>query len=683
MHSDELSERAITSLKGIGPARAEQFARMGLFSLRDLLGFMPRGYLDFSRERCISDIEDGEAAAVHVEFIGPARTIRAKNGTVVTNVSIGDSSENMTAVWFNQSFMQRNIPREPGGYILGFMDKKHGARFVRAVFSETLPGVLPVYPLVRGLTQSVVRNAVRAALDACGTGMMQETLPRSVLSEFNLISLKHAIHSVHFPHDAEELRQARRRLAFEDALMLTIVLQMLRQERGRERGIAFETGGVRNEFIEMLPFELTHAQCSVMDELEHDMSAPRAMNRLIQGDVGSGKTVLAMYAMYIAMKNGRQSVLMVPTEILAEQHYVQLQRYFGEKCALLTGKTTQKERIRILNGIKNGEIIAITGTHALIQSNVEFNNVGLVVTDEQHRFGVHQRALLNKKAESPDVLIMSATPIPRTLSLILYGDLEISVVNGMPLGRKPILTRLVPLQKRVSMYRYIENCVKESGIQAYVVCPLVDEQDEQNESELSFCRVPSAKGVFRELSQNLSIPVGLLHGKMNGKLKTSVMESFRTGEIKLLVSTTVIEVGVDVPNACIMVIESADRFGLAQLHQLRGRVGRGERESFCFLLPSAESKSANARLKLMVQTNDGFEIAEKDLETRGPGELMGMRQHGVSEFAAAALAADLSTLTAAKDCAQRLLTNPSMDDCGIVNRAMNRFRAVRDQISIN
>ena len=474
-----------------------------------------------------------------------------------------------------------------------------------------------------------------------------------------------------------------RRLAFEDALMLTIVLQMLRQERGRERGIAFETGGVRNEFIEMLPFELTPAQCSVMDELEHDMSAPRAMNRLIQGDVGSGKTVLAMYAMYIAMKNGRQSVLMVPTEILAEQHYVQLQRYFGEKCALLTGKTTQKERIRILNGIKNGEIIAVTGTHALIQSNVEFYNVGLVVTDEQHRFGVHQRALLNKKAESPDVLIMSATPIPRTLSLILYGDLEISVVNGMPLGRKPILTRLVPLQKRVSMYRYIENCVKESGIQAYVVCPLVDEQDEQNESELSFCRVPSAKGVFRELSQNLSIPVGLLHGKMNGKLKTSVMESFRTGEIKLLVSTTVIEVGVDVPNACIMVIESADRFGLAQLHQLRGRVGRGERESFCFLLPSAESKSANARLKLMVQTNDGFEIAEKDLETRGPGELMGMRQHGVSEFAAAALAADLSTLTAARDCAQRLLTNPSMDDCGIVNRAMNRFRAVRDQISIN
>ena len=247
MHSDELSERAITSLKGIGPARAEQFARMGLFSLRDLLGFMPRGYLDFSRERCISDIEDGEAAAVHVEFIGPARTIRAKNGTVVTNVSIGDSSGNMTAVWFNQSFMQRNIPREPGGYILGFMDKKHGARFVRAVFSETLPGVLPVYPLVRGLTQSVVRNAVRAALDACGTGMQQETLPRSVLSEFNLISLKHAIHSVHFPHDAEELRQARRRLAFEDALMLTIVLQMLRQERGRERGIAFETGGVRND----------------------------------------------------------------------------------------------------------------------------------------------------------------------------------------------------------------------------------------------------------------------------------------------------------------------------------------------------------------------------------------------------------------------------------------------------
>lgn len=683
MYHDELSERAITSLKGIGPARAEQFARLGLFSLRDLIGFMPRGYLDFSKERLIADIEDGEAAAVRIEFIGPARTIRSKNGTVITSVSVGDSSGNMTAAWFNQSFMQRNIPCAPGGFILGYMDKKHGARFNRAVFANELPGVLPIYPLVRGLTQNAVRNAVRTALDSMDKNALKETLPSGVLFEFDLVSLEEAVHSVHFPQDMAALSKARRRLAFEDALMLTIVLQMLRRERSGETGIAFRVDGIRDEFTAQLPFEPTPAQCGVMDELERDMSAPQAMNRLIQGDVGSGKTILALYAMYIAMKNGRQSVLMAPTEILAEQHYTQLCRYFGSRCAVLTGKTPQRERTRILNGIKSGEIIAVTGTHALIQSNVEFYNVGLVVTDEQHRFGVHQRALLSQKAETPDVLIMSATPIPRTLSLILYGDLEISTVKGMPPGRKPIVTRLVPPQKRVAMYLYIEKCVKEQGIQAYVVCPLIDEQEEQGDMEAMPSNVPCAKAVQSELMQNLSIPVGLLHGKMKSREKAEVMESFRAGKIKLLVSTTVIEVGVDVPNACIMVIEGAERFGLAQLHQLRGRVGRGEHESFCYLLPSTESKSTNSRLKLMVQTSDGFEIAEKDLETRGPGELMGMRQHGVSEFAAAALATDMRTLVAARDCAQRLLKNPKSDDSGIIDRAMNKFRAVREQIIIN
>ena len=653
MHSDELSERAITSLKGIGPARAEQFARMGLFSLRDLLGFMPRGYLDFSRERCISDIEDGEAAAVHVEFIGPARTIRAKNGTVVTNVSIGDSSGNMTAVWFNQSFMQRNIPHEPGGYILGFMDKKHGARFVRAVFSETLPGVLPVYPLVRGLTQSVVRNTVRAALDACGTGMMQETLPRSVLSEFNLISLKHAIHSVHFPHDAEELRQARRRLAFEDALMLTIVLQMLRQERGRERGIAFETGGVRNEFIEMLPFELTHAQCSVMDELEHDMSAPRAMNRLIQGDVGSGKTVLAMYAMYIAMKNRRQSVLMVPTEILAEQHLATIREFLGDmdiRVELLTGIVKGKRRKNVLEGLADGSVNILVGTHAVIEDTVQFSRLGLVVVDEQHRFGVAQRAKLWSKSQNPPhVLVMTATPIPRTLAMTIYGDLDVSVIDQLPPGRKPVVTVHKYNNQTTSLYNGIRQQIRE-GRQVYIVFPLIKESEKLDLQNLE-------EGFATLLEVFPEFRLSKVHGKMKAAEKEEEMQKFVKGETQILVATTVIEVGVNVPNASVMVILNAERFGLSQLHQLRGRVGRGASQSYCILVTKPQlTTETRKRIDIMCDTNDGFRIAEADLKLRGPGDLEGTQQSGMAfDLKIADIARDGQIVQMARDEAQRII----------------------------
>lgn len=665
----------LTSIKGIGPGRAQQLARLGLFSLEDILNFLPRGYLDYSRPKAIEEIEDGESAAVRICFIGPPRIFRAKSGMTVVSVSVGDETGKMTATWFNQPYMRRSIPAEPAGYILGVMDRSSGARLLRASFAKELPGVLPVYPLVRGLSQSVVRKTVKAALKACADGI-EETMPRRYLEKYGLMSLKDAVQTVHFPEDTEALSAARRRLAFEDAAVLTIVLETLRGDKQGTDGIAFDTAGVLPEFLEKLPFTPTEAQFAVMNEIALDMASPAPMSRLIQGDVGSGKTVLALYAMCVAAKNGYQSVLMAPTEILAEQHFKQLQRFFGDRAAILTGHMTARERREVLAGIADGSLIAVTGTHALIENGVEFQRLGVVITDEQHRFGVRQRAAIGKKGAAPDTLIMSATPIPRTLSLILYGDLDISVVRGMPPGRRPAMTKLVPERKRISMYRYIENLIKTEKIQAYVVCPMIGDNED-------LAGVQSAEALYEELKNNLDLRIGLLHGRLKAAEKEALMDSFRRGELDLLVSTTVIEVGVDVPNACIMVIESAERFGLAQLHQLRGRVGRGEKASCCFLLTRSNSKTARERLQLLTETSDGFEIAKKDLETRGPGELIGMRQHGISEFGAAALATDLDTLREARDCAMEIMRDGA-DDCRpLIEKAMRKYKRSLENVVIN
>ena len=667
--------QALTAIKGIGPGRAEQFARLGLFSLSDVLEFLPRSYLDYSAAKPIAEIEDGEAAAVKIGFIGPARTIRAKGGILITTVSVGDESGKMVATWFNQPYIRRSIPEEPGSYIVGTMSRRNGVKFLGASFVKELPGVIPVYPLVRGLSQSVVRKTVKTALEECAD-LVSETMPQRMMTEHSLVSLRQAIEGVHFPKDAAELAASRRRLAFEDAAVLTIVLETLRSSRRDEKGIAFNTSGILPDFLDNLPFEPTEAQFAVMNEIALDMASPRPMNRLVQGDVGSGKTVLALYAMFIASKNGYQSVLMAPTEILAEQHYKQLVRFFGERAALLTGHMTAKERRAALEGIADGSIIAVTGTHALIENGVEFSRLGVVITDEQHRFGVRQRAAIGKKGEAPDTIIMSATPIPRTLSLILYGDLDISVVRGMPPGRKPPVTKLVPERKRADMYRYIENLIKTEKVQAYVVCPMIGENE-------TLSGVRSAETLYDELKQNLDLRIGLLHGRLKAAEKDELMDGFRRGETDLLVSTTVIEVGVDVPNACIMVIESAERFGLAQLHQLRGRVGRGEKASWCFLLTGSSSKTALDRLQLLTETSDGFEIAKKDLETRGPGELIGMRQHGISEFGAAALAMDLDTLREARECAMELLRCLEDENKPLIDKAMKKYERSLETVAIN
>ena len=665
----------LTKIKGIGPGRIKHIARLGLFSLQDLASFLPRSYLDYSKPVNIADAEDGEPAAIAARFIGPVKTFRAKSGLTITTVSIGDETGNITASWFNQPYIARSIPSEPGGYALGTVDKRTGARLLRASFSKELPGILPVYPLTSGLTQSVMRSAVRGALEICLDGV-DETLPEEIRKEYGLIPLKTAMETVHFPKNAEELAAARRRLAFEDAAVLTIVLEKLRRNRKAQKGIAFSTSGILDEFLALLPFEPTAAQYSVMNEIALDMASDQPMSRLIQGDVGSGKTALALYAMFVAAKNGAQSVLMAPTEILAEQHFTMLKRFFGDRAAILKGHMSATVKREVLKGIADGSIIAVTGTHALIEGSVEFQRLGVVITDEQHRFGVRQRAEIGKKAESPDTIIMSATPIPRTLSLILYGDLDVSLVKGMPPGRKPVSTRLVPSEKRIAMYRYIEERIKKERTQAYVVCPMIEENEDME-------RVHSAETVFGELKANLSVRVALVHGRLKSAQKDAVMDEFRRGEIDILVSTTVIEVGVDVPNACTMVIESAERFGLAQLHQLRGRVGRGDKQSECWLLTESRSKTAIARLKLLTETNDGFKIAEKDLETRGPGELIGMRQHGISEFGAAALASDIETLKQARECAEKLLCMPEEKSKKLLEKAMRKYDRSLDEVVIN
>ena len=666
---------ALTALKGIGPKRAERFADLGLFSIRDLLYFAPRRHLDFSKTKNISEIQHGEYAAVRIEFIGHARQFRTSNRLLMTSVSIGDSTGNMQAVWYNQPYMYKLIPKTAGGFILGRMDRRTGIKFINAVFARELPGILPVYPLTKGLNQNVIRNTVKEALNAA-LPLNDDIFEKNFRDEYGLSEISDALSDLHFPKNTESLEKAEYTLSFESIILFTIVLEMLRRRRKKEAGIIFETEGLLEKFISFLPFEPTNAQRNAMNEIADDMNKKQPMNRLLQGDVGSGKTIVALYAMYIAAENGFQAVLMAPTELLAEQHYTALKKIFGCRCALMTGNMKKKEKEQILEGIADGSFSAVTGTHALIEKDVKFKNLGLVISDEQHRFGVHQRAMLEQKAASPDVLIMSATPIPRTLSLMLYGDLDISVLNEMPPGRKPVETGFVPEKKRIVMYRYIENQIKTEKIQAYVVCPLIEDSDE-------FEKALSAESVFSELKNNLDIKIALLHGRMKADEKEAIMEKFRKGEIDMLVSTTVIEVGVDVPNACVMVIESAERFGLAELHQLRGRVGRGEHKSYCFLLSSSLSETSKERLKTLVSTNDGFKIAEKDLETRGAGEFLGTRQHGVSTFGETVLAADTETLIKARNAGIEILNDTSESSKRIVAAAERKYRYLLDTVTIN
>lgn len=673
-------EAPIISIKGIGPRRAEALGKLGLFSLRDLLYFAPRDYQDFSAETPVPEAAHGAILALRVTLAAEPKHARIRRGMEITTVRARvcgaepeDKAAQLSLVWYNQPYRARGIAAGQEWVACGRMDRSRGAKLLNPALYAELPGIVPVYPLVQGLSQKVVRDAVAAALAAAGE--IEETLPDALRARYGLMPLAQALFALHRPPDLQTLKAAKDRLAFEDMLLFSLMCSMLRRERLAQPGPMFRMEGMRARFLELLPFAPTGAQLRAMEEISREISSGRRMNRLLQGDVGSGKTAVALFLMYAAAENGCQSVLMAPTEILAQQHFAAVQSIFGERACLLRGGMKKKERDAAYAAIRSGDALGVVGTHALLSEGVEFRDLGAVIADEQHRFGVRQRAAIGAKGGWPHTLIMSATPIPRTLSLILYGDLDVSVLDELPPGRKPVTTRYVPRAKREAMYGFVEDQVRK-GRQAYVVCPLVEQSEALEE-------VRSANEVFAELEKMLHARVGLLHGKMAAAKKEEIAQAFRKGEIDVLVSTTVIEVGVDVRNATVMVVENADRFGLAQLHQLRGRVGRGSAESFCFLLSDADSDAARERLAALTRTNDGFAIAEKDLMMRGPGEFLGQRQHGLGELAAAKLAGDMAALNNARAAADALLAQETPECAPLLMRARALLAARGGEIAPN
>ncbi len=643
--------QALTTIKGIGPRRAETLGRLGLFSLRDLLYYAPRDYLDYSRESFACALKQGAPSVVRVRLLAEPKLARIRKQLNILTAAAYDETGKLTLVWYNQPFRRQSLKEGDVVYACGRADLERGARLVNPALYKELPGIVPVYALPKGISQKVFRDTVCAVLDAC-TPELEETLPNEIIRRYGLSPLSAALKELHFPKNAETLRVAKRRLSFEDMLTYSLMIDLLREERKGMGGICFKTAGLRDKFLKFLPFAPTKGQFTIMAEIERDMERKESMNRLIQGDVGSGKTVLALYAMFIAVQNGYQAALMAPTEILAQQHFTSVSRIFGSDAAILKGGMKKGERDAAYARILSGEAKAVVGTHALITEALTFSKLGLVVADEQHRFGVRQRAAIGNKGERTDVLIMSATPIPRTLSLILYGDLDVSVLNELPPGRRPVKTSVVPREKRDAMYRFLDEQAAR-GEQSYAVCPIVEKNEQISE-------VLSVEELYEELKEKLNSRVGLLHGQMKNADKEKAMQAFLNGETSVLVCTTVIEVGVDVKNATVMTVENAERFGLAQLHQLRGRVGRGAKTSYCFLLPSDEEKASSERLNAMTSTNDGFLIAEKDLQMRGPGEFLGERQHGLTGFEAARFAADMQVLNEAREAAGLILSDRSL-----------------------
>lgn len=668
-------DQSIATIKGIGEARLKAFEKLSIRTLHDLLYFMPRDYQDFTQLREVISLRHGELAALKLNVMRAPQQLRPRSGLTMVICPASDDTGTIQLVWYNQPYRARQIQTGERIYC-GYVDTLRGLKLTNPAVYTTLPGIVTLYPLAQGLSQRHVREAVRYALET-SLQEVREVLPESLRLQYGLCGIQEALRAVHIPQTFESLREARHRLAFEDMLYYLLAIALVKQERQKRAGIAFFTDGGKKKILSSLPYALTNAQLRVLDEIDADMRNTRPMNRLVQGDVGSGKTILAFYALQIAAQNGYQGVFLAPTEILAQQHYTLLKKQYGERVLLLCGNMKKKERQAAYAAISDGSVQIVVGTHALLQAGVQFHKLGVAVTDEQHRFGVRQRATIANKGETiPDVLVMSATPIPRTLAMLLYGDLELSVLDELPPGRQPVLTRIVPPEKRLDMYRFLEKQA-EKGRQAYVVCPLIEHSDAME--------AKSAQEVFEELCTLLpTLRIELLHGRMAAAKKGDAITRFREGKLDVLVSTTVVEVGVDVPNATSMVIENADRFGLAQLHQLRGRVGRGSAQSFCFLLSGSMGDTAKERLSIMNKTNDGFIIAQKDLELRGPGEFLGTRQHGEDVAQAARLAQNMDVLLEAQRAANELITQcEQKENAALFQEAKRQYAVGMREIANN
>lgn len=656
VYDNKVMDQPLKYVKGVGENRARLFAKLGLFTLGDLLHYFPRDYEDRSVYKPISEAADGESITVRIRFVSDIAESRPRRNLSLLKAQVTDGVSLMNVTWFNQSYIKQSIDisRE---YVFFGTVKRIGSRveihnpvFEELEHSGNLTGrIVPVYSLTRGITQNMLRKILRNALDAVSDKLV-DILPSGFRSQYRLAETAFAFEQIHFPTSMENMEMARRRLVFEELLLLQLGLFSIKGSNNAQNGIRFSPVDME-PFLKALPFKLTSAQERVLAEIKADMESDRRMNRLIQGDVGSGKTIMAVLAIYIAASSGYQSAFMAPTEILAEQHYrsvVPLLERFGIKVGLLTGGMKKKEKETIKEEAREGRLDVLIGTHAVLEESTVFKRLHLVITDEQHRFGVRQRARLSQKGENPDLLVMTATPIPRTLSLVLYGDLDVSIIDTLPPDRKPVKTYVVDERMRDRVYQFIRKNIAE-GRQAYIVCPLVEDSEE--------LEVESATGLVEKIRDDAlkGLRVGLIHGKMKSAEKDDVMRKFSRGELDVLVSTTVIEVGVNVPNANIMVIENAERFGLAQLHQLRGRVGRGPYQSYCILFNQGKSQISRQRMEILAKSNDGFAISEKDLELRGPGDIFGVRQHGLPEFRIANLYRDMEVLKDVQKAAQYIM----------------------------
>ena len=638
----------ITILKGVGPTKAKQFAALNIFTLEDLICHFPRGYEDRTRLVHIADLEIDKPACFKAVVMNTPRTNHIRKGLDITKVQVADHSGRLNITFFNQKFTTEQL-QYGGEYIFyGTLTGDYAGYQMTSPAFERIDSepvvtrrVLPIYPLTAGISNATMIKTVRQAMAICDAPA--EIIPEAIRRKYGILPAERAYQAIHMPVSMEEAELAKRRLIFEEFFVFSAGLSLMRASR-EQKAVAPYIKGNLTAFLSSLPFALTGAQQRAIGEVLSDMQSGKPMNRLLQGDVGSGKTMVAAAACYLAVKNNQQAALMAPTEILAEQHFAGLSKLLaplGVRVKLLTGGMTAKEKREVREAMASGEADLLIGTHALISESSAFSNLGLVVADEQHRFGVAQRSALAAKGVAPHLLVMSATPIPRTLALIMYGDLDVSILDELPPGRQTVDTFLVGEKMRARINAFIRKQAEE-GHQSFVVCPAVEEAEELDIKAATAWAETLQQTVFPDLR------VALIHGQMKSSQKEEVMASFAAGNADILVATTVIEVGVDVPNATLMVIEDADRFGLSQLHQLRGRVGRGSAKSNCILTSRSTNTETLARLKALCNTNDGFRIAEEDLRLRGPGDFFGSRQSGLPVFRVANLACDLKTLKEAQ-----------------------------------
>lgn len=648
----------ILEINQIGEQRGKKLHNLGIYTVKDLIEYFPRDYDDRSDMKKIKDLTANEINTFFARIAGSAENIRIKD-KILTRVKAEDDTGRVNIVWYHQPYLKNSMEKGKEYLFTGKFVVKYGKKevqspeFEQKKEGELLSGgrIIPVYSITAGLSQKVLRSFMKDTLDKT-KNQLYDFIPTEIRMQYQLCDRNFAIQNIHFPENKESFFIARKRLVFEELFLLqAALLRMKTVVQEGKKGILMEKTEEIQILQEKLPFSLTNAQKKVLQEIKKDMMSGKMMNRLVQGDVGSGKTAVAMLAAFAAIRSGYQAVLMAPTEVLASQHYEVFSSFlepFAIKTVLLSGSLKKKEKTQVLEDIYSGKAQMIIGTHAVIQKTVTFQRLGIVITDEQHRFGVRQRAILSEKGENPHILVMTATPIPRTLALILYGDLDISIIDELPPGRQKIDTSAVPPSYHERIYQFIKKEI-DKGRQAYIICPMIEESEKLD--------IQAVTSYTEELKENAlqGYQVVCLHGKQKAAEKQEIMEKFSKGEIQVLVSTTVIEVGIHVANATIMLIENAERFGLAQLHQLRGRVGRGAEKSYCILVCDSKTKVAAQRMKVMKESNDGFEISEMDLKLRGPGEFFGTRQHGLPELKIANLYQDIQILKQAQKAANCLL----------------------------